>query len=166
MSEEPVSNDKPTDRTLKQSTMVRLALAIAVIGVVLVVVGVIAFFSYRANRNKPLEVDVYPGATLVNDERLYDGFDHQQYVSTDSFDEIEAFYDRQDDMDCERQYRVVEERPEQEPLKEDVLYTRCQIDHSGLGMTQYTSIVIQPVFDDGQNPTGQIMIDVQRHWGS
>jgi len=166
MSEEPVSNKNHTDRTLMQSTMVRLALAVAVIGIVLVVVGVIAFFSYRANRNKPLEVKVYPGAALVNEERLYDGFDHQQYVSTDPFEEIEAFYDRQDDMECERQYRVVEDRPGQEPLKEDVLFTRCQIDHSGLGMTQYTSVVIQPAFDDNQNPTGQIIIDVQRHWGS
>jgi hypothetical protein len=34
-----------------------------------------------------------------------------------------------------------------------------------MGMTQYTTIVIQPVYDQDQNPTGQVIIDIQRHWG-
>jgi len=69
-------------------------------------------------------------------------------------------------MVCEPQYRVVEQMPGQkEPRKEGHIFTRCQIDHSGWGMTQYTTIVIQPVYDQNQNPTGQVTIDIQRHWG-
>jgi hypothetical protein len=50
-------------------------------------------------------------------------------------------------------------------LKEGHLYTRCQIDRSWLGMTQYTTVVIQPGVDEAGSPTGEIVIDVQRYWG-
>ncbi len=166
MSGEPVSNQEQADRSLMQSPMIRLALGVVIVGIVLIVAGVVTFFSYRASRDKPLKVKTYPGAVLVNAETVSAGFDHQQYVSDDPFEDIEQFYAGQNDMVCERQYRVVEERPGQDPLKQDVLFTRCQIDHSGLGVTQYTSIVIQPVRDADQVPSGQVVIDVQRHWGN
>jgi hypothetical protein len=164
MSENVQSEAEP--RGLLQSRIVQVALVLIVVAVVLIVVGVIYFLSNRASRNKPLSVALYPGARQVSSEVLYDGHDHQQYVATDSIEQIEAFYGKQDDMKCERQYRTVQERPGQEPLKEGHLYTRCQIDHSWLGITQYTTVVIQPGIDEGGNPTGEIVIDVQRYWGS
>ena len=164
MSEQPVSHSG--ERGFFQSTIVRLTLVVVAAVIVLVVAAVIAAYLYRSSRDKPLEVEIYPGAALVNSEKLYDGFDHQQYTSTDPFEQIERFYAAQKDMVCEPQYRVVEQMPGQkEPRKEGHIFTRCQIDHSGWGMTQYTTIVIQPVYDQNQNPTGQVTIDIQRHWG-
>jgi hypothetical protein len=151
---------------LWQSRVVRIVLGLVVIGVIVIIAAVIGLLMYRESRNKPLDVDVYPGVQQVSDERLYDGHDHQQYVSTDPVDEIEAFYADQDDMECKRQYQTYVERPGEEPLKEGYLYTRCLIDHSTLGMTQYTTVVIQPVTDESGQATGQVVIDVQRFWGS
>jgi hypothetical protein len=164
MSEEPVSH--PKERGFFQSTVVRLTLVVVAVVVVLVVAGVVAVYLYRSSRDKPLKVAIYPGATLVNSEKINDGFDHQQYTSTDPFEEIEQFYMSRKGMVCEPQYSVVEQVPGQTELrKEGHVFTRCQLDHSGWGMTQYTMIVIQPVYDQDQNPTGQVTIDIQRHWG-
>jgi hypothetical protein len=160
-----VSNHEQANRGLMQSRMVQLALVVVAVGIVLIVAGVVVFFSYRASRDKPLKVKLYPGATLVNSETVSGGFKHQQYVSDDPFEDVEQFFAKQDDMVCQRQYRVVQTRPGQEPIKEDPQYTRCQIDHSGLGVTQYTTVLIQPVRDANDAPTGQIVIDVQQHWG-
>lgn len=164
VSEQSVS--RPENKRFFQSTIVRLTLVAVVIVVVLAVAAVIGVYLYRSSRDKPLEVPIYPGATLVNSEKLYDGFDHQQYTSTDPFEKIEQFYADRKGMTCEPQYSLVEQVPAQtEPRKEGHIFTRCQIDHSGLGMTQYTTIMIQPVYDQDQNPTGQVTIDIQRHWG-
>ena len=154
-----------TGRSFWQSGVVRLALVVTAVVVVAVVVGALALYSYRSSRDKPLNVAVYPGAQLVASEVRYDGFDHQQYVTTDPFEKIEQFYVAQDDMDCEPQYATVEDRPGQEPLKEGHVFTRCQIDHSGWGITQFTTVLIQPVIDENQTPTGEVLIDVQRTWG-
>jgi hypothetical protein len=164
VSEESVS--RPEDKGFFQSTIVRLTLVAVAIVVVLVTAAVIGAYLYRSSRNKPLQVPIYPGATLVNSEKVYDGFEHDQYMSADPFEEIEQFYADRKGMACEPQYSVVEQVPGQtEPRKEGHIFTRCQIDHSALGMTQYTTIMIQPVYDQEQNPTGQVTIDIQRHWG-
>jgi len=149
-----------TERGLFESTMVRLALALLALAAVLIIVGVIYFLINRANRNKPLEVDSYPGATQVSSEVLSEGFDHQQYKSADPIEKIEQFF-RGQEMECTPQYRTVIEQPGQPPVKEGHLYTTCVLDRSGWGVTQYTKVQI----DDGGNPTGQIIIDVQRQWG-
>ena len=161
--------DNPAEsnqRGLLQSPVLRFVLALFVLVVVIIVGVVIVFLSYRVSRDKPLKVKPYPGAVVVLDEKVFDGFDHQQYMSMDSMEQIEAFYDQQKGVGCERQYQSVVERPGEEPLREGHIFTRCQIDRSGYGMTQYTTIVIEPAYDEAGNPAGQVIIDVQRHWGA
>jgi hypothetical protein len=154
-----------TERGLLQSTLVRIVLVLLVVGVLAVIVGVVAFISYRNSHNKPLDIDIYPGAKLVSDEDLSEQEDHQQYTSSDSMEDIEHFYDRIDDMECERQYRVVQERPDEDPLREGHLFTRCRIDHSWLDISQYAVVTIQPVYDADEQPTGDVIIDIRRYWG-
>lgn len=146
--------------------IIRGVLVLFMLGIMAVIVGVIAFFSYRSSRDKPLEVRAYPGAELVNDEVIYDGYDHQQYTTTDTVEAVEEFYNDQDDMECERQYQRVSEQTGTDTLREGYLYTSCMIDHSGFGITQYTQVVIQPRYDDDGNVTGDVIIDVRRHWGN
>ncbi len=131
----------------------------------LIVLAMVIVLALRASRNKPLKVIVYPAAQLVNHEVLYDGFDHLQYVTGDPFEQVEAFYLTRKEMDCERLYRTVEERPGQEPLREGHYATRCQVDRSAYGITQFATVLIQPVYDADERPTGQVIVDVQRYWG-
>jgi hypothetical protein len=145
--------------------MVRLVLIAVAVVVVVVGVTIAAVLALRASRDKPLDVAIYPGARLANHETLYDGFDHLQYYTDDAFPAVEAFYLEGEGMECVRQYRTVEERPGQEPLREGHLSTRCQIDRSGYGITQVATVLIQPVYNlDGQ-ATDQVIIDIQRYWG-
>ncbi|MEW6577656.1 MAG: hypothetical protein AB1435_00515 [Chloroflexota bacterium] len=146
------------------SRLVRAVLIAVVVVVVLAAIAVAAVLALRTSRDKPLDVAIYPGARLVNHETLYDGFDHLQYYTDDPFADVEAFYLEREGMDCVRQYRTVEERPGQEPLREGHLSTRCQEDRSGYGITQVATVLIQPVYLDEQ-PTDQVVIDIQRYWG-
>lgn len=159
-------NEAPVkERGFFQSTLVRVTLALVLIGIIAVVVAVVALYSYRSSRNKPLAVDIYPGAERVLTEEVYDGFDHQRYMVTASLDEVDQFYTGQDDMECERQYGTVTERLGEEPLREGHNSTRCVIDRSGWGVSQFTTVIIQPDVDANGVASGQIVIDVQRHWG-
>lgn len=145
---------------------VRLVLIAVAALLALIAVIVVAVLALRDSRDKPLEVVIYPAAQLINHERLYDGFDHLQYVTGDPFEQVEAFYLARKEMDCKRLYRVVEERPGQEPLREGHYATRCQVDRSAYGITQFATVMIQPVYDQDGRPMNQVIVDVQRYWGS
>jgi hypothetical protein len=151
------------DRRRRRS--VRLVLMGVAVFLALIVLAVLIVLVLRASRDKPLDVPVYPAAQLVNHEVLYDGFDHLQYVTSDPFEQVEAFYLDRDGMDCERLYRIVEEQPGQEPRREGHYATRCQVDRSAYGITQFATVLIQPVYDADERPTGQVIVDVQRYWG-
>jgi hypothetical protein len=151
-----VSEEIKEERTVLQSKVVRLALGLLIVGVIIIVAGVIIYLAYRSSRNKPLEVDVYPGAQQVSSEVL-EGFDHQQYQSSDSIEKIEKFYTDQD-MDCEQQFQTINGQAQH-------LDTRCVIDHSFLDISQYTRVIIQPQVDEAGNATGTVIIDVRRYWG-
>lgn len=152
----------PSDR---RGRSVRLVLVGVAIFLALVVLAVVIVLALRASRDKPLDVAIYPAAELVNREVLYDGFDHLQYVTSDPFEQVEAFYLDRREMDCERLYRIVEEQPGQEPRREGHYATRCQVDRSAYGITQFATVLIQPVYDEDERPTGQVIVDVQRYWG-
>lgn len=151
-----MSEEVNEERSMLQSKVVRLGLGLLVLGVVVIVAGVIIYLAYRSSRNKPLEVDVYPGAEQVSSEVLED-FDHQQYASADPVEKIEQFYTEQD-MECTKQYQNVNGQSVH-------VDTRCLIDHSFLDITQYTQVIIQPQVDEAGTSTGTVVIDVRRYWG-
>ena len=150
---------------LPESRLVRAVLGLFGLVAVVAVVGAIALLLMRSSRNKPLEVEMVPGARQVAGEVLSDHADHQQYISTAPIDEIVAAFARQDDVVCHDQYARVVDQPDGEPLREGYLYTSCLLDRSWLDMTQYNEITIQPQVDEGGQPTGEVLIDVRRHWG-
>ncbi|MBN2305351.1 MAG: hypothetical protein JXQ72_12775 [Anaerolineae bacterium] len=150
-------DDEVVGRALWQRTMVRLVIGLVIIAVIAIVIGGIVYLSYRSSRGEPIKVKVYPGAQEISNEKISDGYDHQQYVSTDPVEQIEVFYGSQDDMNCTRQYDYSRDPAEYQ-------FTSCIIDKSSLDMTQYTSVVIQPVHDESGNLTGQVVIDVKRYW--
>lgn len=158
-----VSED--SDRGGVNSKMLRIALAVFGVGVLLLVAGAIAFTLYRDSKDRPIDVERYPGAELVQEESGQEE-DHLYYLSGDTPEAVEAFYqDEYDDLSCERQYQVVQGTQGSAAQREGYLYTRCWIDHSWLDMTQYAVITIFPERDDADNPTGKTVIDIRRVWG-
>jgi hypothetical protein len=151
------ASSQAQEKPFWKRNIVRIALVVLALVIVIVVVGVITFLSYRSSRTEPLAVKVYPGARLVVDEAISVGFDHQQYVAADSLENVDAHYDRQKDVNCERQYDYGQDPPQH-------LFSSCIIDHSWMNMTQYTRVIIQPLVDEAGQPTGEVIIDVQRHW--
>lgn len=155
-----------SDRGEAGNAMLRIALIALGVGLVLIVGGLMAFFAYRAGKNEPIEIKQYPGAELINEEKLEEGEDHIQYHSNDTAEAIEAFYlDEYDDLDCERQYEVVQEGLNDEAFREGYLFTRCRIDRSWLDISQYAVLTIQPARDANDTPTGVTVIDIRRTWG-
>lgn len=158
-------------RGLFQSLMVRITLGLVVLIVVIAVVGAIVFFSIRSSRNKPLNVKVYPGAALVGSQKLNDGFGHHDrtlYSVTAALEDIEKFYTKQKGMSCRPYFGKVVDNAGNETQTEGHVYTNCEVDHSlsRLGITQYTTILIQPDYDASLNPTGKVFIQIERFWGS
>ncbi len=168
--EQPIpQHSEPAGRGLLNSLMVRVTLGLVILVVVIVVVVAVVFSSMRSSRNKPLKVKVFPGATFVDEEKLNDGFgnhDRQQYTTTATLDEIEQFYDRQKDMSCKRYSGTVVNDSGEQTQAEGHVFTNCKVDHSGWGITQYATVLIQPVYDEGLNPTGDVLIQIERYWGS
>ncbi len=153
-------------RALPESRLVRIALGIFGLVVAAAVIGGIAFALMRSSRNKPLEVEIVPGARQVGSEVLSDHADHQQYISTAPVAEIVAAFAEQDDMVCHDQYARVTGQADGEALREGYLYTTCLLDRSWLDMTQYNEITIQPQYDESGQATGEVLIDIRRYWGN
>lgn len=168
-SENVPMDTEPAGRGLLGSLMVRVTLGLVILVVVIVGVGAIVFSSMRSSRNKPLNIKTYPGATFVKEEKLSDGFGHhdrRQYSTTATLEEIEQFYDRQKDMECKRYNGTLISGSGQQSEAEGHVFTSCKADHSGWGVTQYATVLIQPVYDDSLNPTGEVLVQIERYWGS
>jgi len=167
-----------------QRKFVRIVVGRFVLGVVLVGAAIIAFVAYRGSRNKPIELEQYPGSQKVSSEKLSDTQDHAQYVSTDSLDKIMKFYADDQEMDCTRQQQVMvldetlySQNPECPTLDTLVaggapvpcvtvpVYV-CLVDRSTLDKTQYAKVTLLPGSDTSGLPTGQVFIDIRREWGN
>ena len=112
------------------------------------------------SRSQPPDVARYPGAQEVAAEVLAAGRDHRQYAVIAPMADVEAFYEGQDGMTCSRQFAG---EGGNEGAGRHVT-TRCLLDRSLLGFTQYATVVIRPTYDPAQEPSGEIVIDVQRYW--
>lgn len=150
--------------------------------IAIIVIALIAFGIYytviRLDRNGPIEVETYPGAQKVVEETVREGHDHLQFTSTASAFDIEHFY-REKGYECVAGAGDVWESG----IKLDDVYIRstCLLDRShSFGFQQTVRIIIQPnrepvVYQDndpqlpaigGGTLTGDVIIDVQRFWGS
>lgn len=149
-AETTASNPPRDPRSFIQRNLVRIALGVFLVIVLVIVIAVASFWFYRESRNEPIEVAVYPGAQLIIDEKIYDGLDHQQYLVNALVGDVEAFYERQDDMNCQQYFGG----------DGQYLHTVCDIDRSWFDMTQAVQLIIQPQGD------GAVLIDVRRTWGT
>lgn len=141
----------------------RIALGLLAV-VIVAAIGAAAVYTYaRWSRSQPPDVARYPGAQEVAAEMLAVGRDRRQYAVVAAVAEVEAFYEGQDDMACSRQFAAQEDGAGGEGAGRHVA-THCLLDRSLLGFTQYATVVIRPTYDPAQEPSGEVVIDVQRYW--
>lgn len=149
------TSTRTRDRSNRRSSPVfRLALAVAGIGVVLVVAGIIAYQAFRSSRSVPISVTIYPDAELVASAPLGEGHDRWRYVSSSPAEEVGQFYSEQ--IGCQYISNTV-----QSPDVPAFQYT-CIVDGSSFFITQYTVVTVQPGV--GEN-AGRTLIDIERFWG-
>ena len=160
-----MSDQSVVDQPAPRFNAVRIALMAAVIVLLLGGAAVAGYLYVRWSRNQPPNLKTFPGAVQVIDESAAEGRDHQQYAVVAPVSEVEQFYADQD-LTCQSQYASVTAGVDGEPVREGYLYTRCLADRSLLGFTQYAVVLIQPQYDPAQVSSGEVVVDVQRHWGN
>ncbi len=147
----------------RRSGALRLALLALVLVGVLIVAAVAGYLYVQWSRTQPPDVAMFPGATVLLEENAVAGQDHQQYSVVAPVSEVERFY-IDHDLTCEPQYASVTEDEGGELVREGYIFTRCLVDRSLLGFTQYAVILIQPRYDPAQLDEGEVVIDVKRYW--
>jgi hypothetical protein len=151
-----------------QNWLVRLTLGLVALVILVALVGGLVFSNQRSSRNQPLNPKVYPGATLEISETLNDGFgnhDRRIYTVVAPLLDVEQFYDKQKDSDCVAYTGTLTFDNAPDLAVEGHAAMRCTFDRSGWGITQYSTVLIQAIYNDQQQPTGQIAIVVDRYWG-
>lgn len=147
-----------------RSPVVRIALVTLIGLIVLIVLVVIGISVLKGSRDRPINVEVYPGAALVTKSELPRS-DSFVYSTGDSVQQVLNFYAERhgfsaDDSDgCKKIYLTnpVSEAPGKSQ-------GRCEISNSFLDVSQILSIKIDYVTDaNGKN--GKTMIAIDRNWG-
>lgn len=156
-------------------SIVRLGLIAGLIGLLLMGVGVAAFFIDQSSRRQPFEVAPFPGAeawgtgvvTETSRELFYK-------VTTASPDEVARYYQQKmvehygnDQEHCVRM-PPTGEAPTSPNVPNFIPFQYiCLFDNSGLNTTQYTRILIYPGSyndDPFMNSQGQTVILYQQQW--
>lgn len=142
---------------------VRVVLGLIILVIIAAVVFVIYYNVTRTRLDKPMEVNKYPDAQLVFEEKLLDGSD-RLYYEIDSDDvggvdglaqRVEKFY-RDEEYTCRALYD-----------NSVYVYSTCLLEKTNfLGFDRFNRIMIVPLRDENNNLTGDVGIDVRRSWGS
>ncbi|NJL92781.1 MAG: hypothetical protein HC915_03185 [Anaerolineae bacterium] len=138
------------------------------------------------DRDRPVEVEVFPGAELIVEETLRDGWERQFYLGrvadpgqmSTYIQELETHY-RDQGFTCVSQFGDVYENATRVPNA--YIRSRCLLDRTHpLGFRQSAEVIIQPRrvpvtflnndpnqrITGGGELTGEVDIDVQRRWGT
>lgn len=164
-----------------------LRIVLGLVGLVIIFgIGFAIFYNViRSTRNKPLEVDTYPGVQLVVEEKLNDNNDHFYYVGTTDpanaqqyATDVAKFY-RDKGYEC----RILSGNFYENAvlIENGYVRTACLLDRSHpVGVNQSVEITIQlertPLtyldndpqkqITGGGEITGKVIIDVRRSWGT
>ncbi|MAS34639.1 MAG: hypothetical protein CL610_11575 [Anaerolineaceae bacterium] len=155
-------------------SLFRVGTLIAIVGILLVVGGVAAYFLDQNSFRTPLDVDPYPSAQpwgMVNESNVTR---RSLYLVSDAQPaDVAAYYDQKlreldrTETGCERipaagVIRGSENNPSQVPF----WYT-CLFQRTGFGVSQQTTITIQPGVsneDPDQNTEGMVVIEHSQRW--
>lgn len=157
-------------------SIVRIGGAIAVIGVLVIVAGFVLFQIEQQRFKSPLDVDVYPNARNWRTSEDTGTFRRVWYyaegIPADEVfafyeQEIDSYYDGDENEDCER-YPRIGEFSDYEPGGDTVpYYYACMFNDSQYNNNRYTLVRILPgVFDPetGNDYDGDTFIEYEQSW--
>ncbi len=153
----------------------RVALAVALVGILFIGGALLSFFIDQSSRQSPLEIEPFPGAEPMGE--IPGGLAARSLifrVSDASPEEVADYYQQKltefsgsDPQECARIPRVGS-YPEAEGRNDVVPFQYiCHFDRSGFRATQYTKVTIQPgIFSavPADNTLGFTMIEHEQRW--
>lgn len=159
-------------------SFLRLGILGALIGILVIVAGLILFFIDRASHQVPLDIDPYPGAQRLDGQLTRANNIRSIYfhISGASADDVAAYYQQKLDQfygnnsndqsreTCVRNPRF-ENFPEFDEGVEGVVpyEYRCVFDRSGLNISQYTQVTIQPGIE-ATGTEGLVVVEYTQYW--
>jgi len=170
-------------------SMLRVGALAALIGLLVIVIGVVSFFIDRASHQVPLDIEPYPGAERVQGQRTLANNIRSIYfhIPQTSADDVANYYQQKLDQhfgnntsdsnreQCERfpadfdpgidspsDYfpEYLEGIPNIPPYR----YI-CLFDRSGFFISQFTKVTIEPGIPT-LNTEGQVVVEYEQHWQS
>jgi hypothetical protein len=155
-------------------SLFRVGTVIGVVGVLLLVGGVAAYFIDQNSYRSPLAVDPYPGAEVWGNVREQGSSRVALYlVDNATTDEVVAYYQQRLDEYSDGEDMCVRTpatgvSPDSATDPTIAPYTvRCLFQRSGLGVSQQTIITIQPGVrgtDAQTNTSGKTVIEHRQSW--
>lgn len=156
----------------------RIGLIGGIIGLVVIVVGITAFFTDQNSRRAPLNIDPPPGAQPWGAPRVIAPTARTVFFRIDNTDpttvlpyyqqKMAEHYGGTGEQQCIRIPPVGEAPMSNDPLNPTLPYQFiCMFDNSGMGSTQTTRVVIYPgVFnaDPFFDATGATVIEYEQEW--
>ncbi len=153
----------------------RVALAVALVGILFIGGALLTFFIDQSSRQSPLEIEPFPGAEARGEIPRGPAARSLIFrVSGASPEEVAEYYQQKltafsgdDPQECARIPRVGS-YPEAEGRNDVVPFQYiCHFDRSGFRATQYTKVTIQPgIFSTNadENTLGYTMIEHEQRW--
>jgi hypothetical protein len=155
-------------------SLFRTGTLIAILGVLLVVGGIAAYFLDQNSYRAPLEVEVYPGVQNWGSVRETTASRRSLFLASGiSPEEVTAFYEQKlqaldgADQRCQRIPSIGEVEASAEDDSIVPYWFICLFQRSGIGVSQVTTVTIQPgVFnaDPNLNTQGMTVIEHSQRW--
>ncbi|MBE2182584.1 MAG: hypothetical protein IAE89_04075 [Anaerolineae bacterium] len=166
-----MTGKEPTPKRKKNSglSVIKLGLIAGGVGILLVIVGVIAFASDQAARRSPFNVAPFPGAEEwgTADETNYSRSVFYR-VADSSPEDVVAYYQEKLNQHTGDRAEECVRVPQTGSMPLDPnnpraipFEYRCLFDNSGWQTSQYTQVRIYPGY--GEN-TGKTIIEYQQRW--
>lgn len=152
----------------------RTGTLIAILGILLIVGGIAAYFLDQNSYKAPLEVESFPGAQAWGNARETAVSRRSLFLASDSTpEEVAAFYEEKlraldgSDQRCQRVPAIGEIETSAENPSVVPYWFICLFQRTGLNVSQQTTVTIQPgVFNENPdlNTQGMTVIEHSQRW--
>jgi len=153
-------------------SFIRVGTIAAIIGILLIVIGIVLFLVDRASRQVPLEIEVYPGASLwFEAPRSTQARQVVYRAQGATAEDVVAYYQRKltefSGGNIEACVRFPDNGNYEAYDRGDKTivpyYYSCMFDRSGFQVSQYTRVNIQPGIE-ANDSLGITIIEYEQYW--
>jgi hypothetical protein len=163
-AQRPIEIDARDTQGCLDSWVVRIVGGVILIGLLVTLIGFVAYSDTRNDRSQPIDIEHYPGIEMVSERVISNGISVEEHVgyyenmSSTLLTDIEAYYQRQLDT-C---FRLSEDLSDPAAFHTII----CEIDrsHDWLGFTQVARLEIRPERDNSGDWTGELVVKVDQVW--